>query len=258
MSAGLFPLLSDIAPFERLVASSGVGLNVNFADPETAAAAFLQRWQKVANELRSRYASSRSLPLLATPGRMYRGSINRFMTTRSGQDAVPFSMFRSLSERRPRPSTKSTPNTTLKNQPSLPSPTPTRSMLRRSMTNFRNVLKRCLVMNDGIGVDAASRILFGSRFPQNLNGTDFTPNYFKNTRNSYRIFFLGSSSGVAERAASRLIEMWRPTQNCRLSERLFPGWRQYRHCGQDPSLGGRCGARGDGQSGAGNVARRKS
>ena len=75
------------------------------------------------------------------------------------------------------------------------------------MTKFRNVLKRCLVMNDGIGVDAASRILFGSRFPQNLNGTDFTPNYFRNTRNTYRIFFLGSSSGVAERAASRLIAM---------------------------------------------------
>jgi alpha-1,3-mannosyltransferase len=72
---------------------------------------------------------------------------------------------------------------------------------------FRSVLKRCLVMNDGIGVDAASRILFGSRFPQNLNGTDFTPNYFRNTRNTYRIFFLGSSSGVAERAANRLIAM---------------------------------------------------
>jgi alpha-1,3-mannosyltransferase len=62
-------------------------------------------------------------------------------------------------------------------------------------------------MNDGIGVDAASQILFGSRFPQNLNGTDFTPCYFQRTRNNYRIFFLGSSSGVAERAAARLIAM---------------------------------------------------
>ena len=75
-------------------------------------------------------------------------------------------------------------------------------MSLRWMPNFRTFLKKCLVMNDGIGVDAASRLLFGSRFPQNLNGTDFTPNYLKNTRNSYRIFFLGSSSGVAERAAS--------------------------------------------------------
>jgi alpha-1,3-mannosyltransferase len=40
-----------------------------------------------------------------------------------------------------------------------------------------------------------------------LNGTDFTPTYFKHTKNNYRIFFLGGSSGVAERAASRLIEI---------------------------------------------------
>jgi exopolysaccharide biosynthesis WecB/TagA/CpsF family protein len=35
------------------------------------------------------------------------------------------------------------------------------------------------------------------------------PNYFKLTRNSYRIFLLGSASGAAERAASRLIGICR-------------------------------------------------
>jgi alpha-1,3-mannosyltransferase len=72
---------------------------------------------------------------------------------------------------------------------------------------FRAVMRRCLVVNDGVGVDAASTILFGSRFPQNLNGTDFTPNYFRHTQHSYRIFFLGSSSGVAERAAQKLMAL---------------------------------------------------
>jgi alpha-1,3-mannosyltransferase len=49
-------------------------------------------------------------------------------------------------------------------------------------------------------VDIASRILYGSTFPQNLNGSDFTPRYLQNTRHRYRIFLLGSLPGVAERA----------------------------------------------------------
>jgi UDP-N-acetyl-D-mannosaminuronic acid transferase (WecB/TagA/CpsF family) len=62
-----------------------------------------------------------------------------------------------------------------------------------------------------IGVAAASRILFRSFFPLNLNGTDFTPYYFGNTRHNYHIFFfLDGSSGVAERATTRLIAMCGP------------------------------------------------
>jgi alpha-1,3-mannosyltransferase len=69
---------------------------------------------------------------------------------------------------------------------------------------FLAVLQKLVVINDGIGVDIASRILFGSPFPQNLNGTDFTPNYLRNTRHRYRIFLLGSRPGVAESARKYL------------------------------------------------------
>jgi alpha-1,3-mannosyltransferase len=65
---------------------------------------------------------------------------------------------------------------------------------------FRSVLRSSIVINDGIGVDIASRLLFGSAFPQNLNGTDFVPQYLQNTRHRFRIFLLGSLPGVAERA----------------------------------------------------------
>jgi alpha-1,3-mannosyltransferase len=65
---------------------------------------------------------------------------------------------------------------------------------------FRSVLRSSIVINDGIGVDIASRLLFGSAFPQNLNGTDFIPQYLQNTRHRFRIFLFGGVPGVAERA----------------------------------------------------------
>ena len=47
-------------------------------------------------------------------------------------------------------------------------------------------------------------ILYGSPFPENLNGTDFVPNYLRRTKHRYRIFLLGAKPGIAERAAHRL------------------------------------------------------
>jgi alpha-1,3-mannosyltransferase len=206
MSAGLFPLLSDIAPFERLVGNSGVGLNVNFDDADAAAAAFLDRWKKTADD----YPSMREKSIAATSryaweniSRLYQSLYDGALGARCRTilDVPVFvgtqaeAVAKIDAEYNARKSTiVAFANANALNAAAIDD-------------RFRNVLKRCLVMNDGIGVDAASRILFGSRFPQNLNGTDFTPNYFKNTRNSYRIFFLGSSSGAAERAASRLMAM---------------------------------------------------
>jgi alpha-1,3-mannosyltransferase len=65
---------------------------------------------------------------------------------------------------------------------------------------FRAVLRKLMIFNDGIGVDIASVVLYGSTFPQNLNGSDFTPRYLENTRHGYRIFLLGGRPGVVNRA----------------------------------------------------------
>jgi len=70
--------------------------------------------------------------------------------------------------------------------------------------DFRKALQNALVLNDGIGVDIASRILYGSSFPENLNGTDFGPNYLRHTKHRFRIFLLGATPGTAECAARRL------------------------------------------------------
>jgi alpha-1,3-mannosyltransferase len=66
---------------------------------------------------------------------------------------------------------------------------------------FRRTLQTSLVFNDGIGVDIASRVLYGTVFPENLNGTDFTPNFLLRTKHRFNIFMLGAKPGTAERAA---------------------------------------------------------
>jgi alpha-1,3-mannosyltransferase len=68
----------------------------------------------------------------------------------------------------------------------------------------RMALRKSIVFNDGIGMDIASRILFGQGFPENLNGTDFVPRYLQQTRHRYSIFLLGAKPGVAGRAAQQL------------------------------------------------------
>jgi alpha-1,3-mannosyltransferase len=206
MSAGLFPLLSDIAPFQRLVASTGAGLNVNFDEADAAAATFLERWQEIDNDyalMRERSINAASQYAWENVSRLYQSLYDDALGARCrtildvpvfvGTEAEAIEQIdaRYASQKS---TTVAFANANLLNVAAVDD-------------KFRTVLKRCLVMNDGVGIDAASRILFGSGFPQNLNGTDFTPNYFKNTKNNYRIFFLGGSSGVAERAASRLIEI---------------------------------------------------
>jgi alpha-1,3-mannosyltransferase len=206
LSAGLFPLLSDIPPFVRLVTAGGVGLNVDFAQAERAAAAFLDRWREVACDhgaVRARAIAAAARYGWEHVAEAYQSLYDDVLGARCRTilDVPVFVATRRDAVERidaEYAACKSTivafANANALNIASIDD-------------KFCGVLKRCLVMNDGIGVDAASHILFGARFPQNLNGTDFTPHYFKETRNSYRIFFLGSSSGVAERAAARLMAM---------------------------------------------------
>lgn len=72
--------------------------------------------------------------------------------------------------------------------------------IARENDNYRDVLARFVVFNDGFGVDLASRLRYGESFPSNLNGTDFVPNYLLATKNKLRIFMLGAQPHVVERA----------------------------------------------------------
>lgn len=77
--------------------------------------------------------------------------------------------------------------------------------LASSDASYRKVLQQATaVLNDGTGLALAAR-LHGKRFPENLNGTDFTPALLHlSAERGWRVFLLGAAPGVAEDAAQRL------------------------------------------------------
>ncbi len=73
---------------------------------------------------------------------------------------------------------------------------------------LRAELQDFIVLNDGVGVDIARRVLYGARFPENLNGTDFTTEFLDRTAHDLRIFLLGARPEVIQRAAGLLSARW--------------------------------------------------
>lgn len=69
---------------------------------------------------------------------------------------------------------------------------------------FARVLEKFLVLPDGVGVDIASRLLYGSPFPANLNGTDFVPALLTSPSPRLTIGLLGAARGNVEGAARAL------------------------------------------------------
>ena len=67
---------------------------------------------------------------------------------------------------------------------------------------YRAALSRQLVFPDGIGVNIASRVLTGSQFPANLNGTDLIPALLTYVGQPLRIGMLGARREVLEQAMS--------------------------------------------------------
>lgn len=78
------------------------------------------------------------------------------------------------------------------------------SNLAARNAGFLALLGEFAVLNDGVGVDIAARTLNGNAFPENLNGTDFTLRYLRETSRHFRIFLLGAKPGVADDAAAVL------------------------------------------------------
>ncbi|PTM40375.1 WecB/TagA/CpsF family glycosyltransferase [Bosea sp. 124] len=69
---------------------------------------------------------------------------------------------------------------------------------------LQRLLAGFLVLADGIGVDIGSRLLHGTAFPANLNGTDFIPFLLAAERRPLRVALIGGRPGIADRAAARL------------------------------------------------------
>jgi beta-1,4-glucosyltransferase len=61
-----------------------------------------------------------------------------------------------------------------------------------------------IIVNDGIGLDIAALITHGSRYIENLNGTDFCPYLLMNLSASHKLFLYGGKPGVAQKASAAI------------------------------------------------------
>ena len=75
-------------------------------------------------------------------------------------------------------------------------------------SDLSRLLNGFVILNDGTGVNLASRVLYGSPFPENLNGTDFCPAFFDRHEIPLRIFLLGGRPDIVERAAGVVAARW--------------------------------------------------
>lgn len=66
-----------------------------------------------------------------------------------------------------------------------------------------DVLQSFVLLNDGIGLTLIARLVAGSGFPENLNGTDFTPRVLAAAAGA-RVFLFGARREIVRRAAARL------------------------------------------------------
>jgi alpha-1,3-mannosyltransferase len=203
LSAGLFPVLSNIPAFRKQVERTGIGMLVDFARPDSAARIFLDRWREFTTD----YAAFRAAATGAATHfdwqdaarayiTLYYGSLGTY--TRRILDVAVSVWTRSeaVEQLDRRFEQQSGTIVAFANANSL--------NLAHTDARVRGVLREAIVLNDGIGVDLASKLLFGSLFPENLNGTDFTPYYLRASRYQSRIYLLGGRPGVAQRAAKRL------------------------------------------------------
>lgn len=68
-------------------------------------------------------------------------------------------------------------------------------------SRFADILTNFTVLSDGIGVDIASKFLYGETFKDNLNGTDFIPALLRSATHPLKIALYGAKPGIAKKAA---------------------------------------------------------
>jgi len=82
------------------------------------------------------------------------------------------------------------------------------ALLTIDQQGLRETLRDFVVLNDGLGVEIANRLLNGRAFPANLNGTDLVPYFLTRCRSSLRLFLLGARPAALEQAVLAAQRRW--------------------------------------------------
>ncbi|MEZ5788167.1 MAG: WecB/TagA/CpsF family glycosyltransferase [Xanthobacteraceae bacterium] len=82
------------------------------------------------------------------------------------------------------------------------------SLLAIERAEVQQALGDFIVFNDGIGVEIANRVLNGSRFPADLNGTDLMPYLLTRIRRPLRLFLLVGRPQTTDRVVAEFEKRW--------------------------------------------------
>jgi exopolysaccharide biosynthesis WecB/TagA/CpsF family protein len=82
------------------------------------------------------------------------------------------------------------------------------SLLSIERPDIKQALTEFIVLNDGVGIEIANRLLNGSAFPENLNGTDFVPYLLSRARKPIRMFLLGARQETLRKAVQTIRQRW--------------------------------------------------
>lgn len=207
MSAGLIPIANKIPSFEAILERAGVGLLTDFNDPEKAAIdiiGFMRATQGRYSELRSTAINAAAPYDWARVEQVYRREYEQVIGQKTRTLlGVEFSV---MSRAEAVKALDEAVAQNFKRRVAFANAHTLRLAARNP--NLRKTLRRFLVLNDGFGVDIASRMKFGKRFPANLNGTDFVPHYLANTEHRLRIFLLGARPEIVRSVATRFAALY--------------------------------------------------
>lgn len=208
LGAGLVPVVSQIASFARVLKGSGIGLLTDFADAGRAGgemAAFVHETAKKYGDLRAeamRLADSHSWQKVARRSMQeYEGVLAMREREILGVTMRPLSRKQAVARIDGALVSGERLNVCFANAHSL--------TIANENERFRAALRHFLVLNDGLGVDIASRIKFGKAFAANLNGTDFVPDFLAMTRHRLRVYLVGTADAAIKIAAAKLAANYR-------------------------------------------------
>ncbi|WP_294174275.1 WecB/TagA/CpsF family glycosyltransferase [uncultured Sphingomonas sp.] len=203
-SAGLFPVLSDIPPFRNTLDRIGYGVSIDFADPASWNGSYRQ-FEETFEAFRASFDLGRVRD--AVEPFAWSAAIDAFNDV---YDRVLGRSRRRIGHVRVDVLEKAEAASQVLGAAHAGRPLMVAFCNAHSANlaardkGLRDALGQAMVLNDGIGVDIASRALFGDRFPANLNGTDFVPHLLGVARGSVRLFLLGAAEGVADAAAAAI------------------------------------------------------
>lgn len=202
LSAGLLPMVSYIPSFADILGGSSTGTPIKFEDAKSAG----REMAFFMNESRGAYAARRHEAMRLSARYAWPQTAGRFV--REYEDILgwrereifgvkirPMGRRHALSEIERALAAGRRLNVSFANAHTL--------NLASSNDRFLAALQNFFILNDGIGVDIASRYKFGRPFAANLNGTDFVPDFLSSTRRRLRVYLVGTSDEAVSKAAER-------------------------------------------------------